>query len=185
MNPFTGTFSADGRWQISPGVEALFTGSYGDTRLSQVSPPGAFDTEQVHSGSIQAGVNADSGFGLLSLSAYRNQALVKIGADHTVRLGLEWRDNADSSDLVGGRLSHSILAGVGYRVTDNLTLALTAQQFNQARIVETAGPLVERSVLLSATVRLREWAARARQAHVGRRIGANGRSGCGGLPWAT
>jgi len=40
-----------------------------------------------------------------------------------------------------------------YRVTDHLTLALTAQQFIAQRLVQSAGPPVERRLLVSATAR--------------------------------
>jgi hypothetical protein len=42
---------------------------------------------------------------------------------------------------------------IAYRVLENVTFALMLQQFNQARIAETAGPPVERRVILSATAR--------------------------------
>ena len=39
-------------------------------------------------------------------------------------------------------------ARVGYRLTDNFTVAVTAQQFNVSRLLQTAGPPVERRVLV-------------------------------------
>jgi iron complex outermembrane receptor protein len=135
--PFTGTFNASGRWRITPTVEAFSDMSVGDTRLAEEEPPGIYDTERLVTTAIRAGVNADTAFGLLSLSATRNDAqvrldnisfgmpltlgeyqttyvaqasdLVKLGTDHTLRLGLEWRDNADDSgDLADGRISNDI-----------------------------------------------------------------------------
>ena len=44
-------------------------------------------------------------------------------------------------------------ARVGYKLTDNLTLALTADQFNVSRLRQTGGPPVERRLFLSATAR--------------------------------
>ena len=44
-------------------------------------------------------------------------------------------------------------ARAGYRVTDHLTLALTAQQFIAQRLMQSAGPPVERRLLISATAR--------------------------------
>jgi hypothetical protein len=43
---------------------------------------------------------------------------------------------------------------VGYRLTDSLTLALAAQQFNQSQLSETAGPPVQRQIIVSLTLRL-------------------------------
>ncbi len=45
-------------------------------------------------------------------------------------------------------------ARIGYRLTDNLTIALTARQFNQSSLVETAGPPVQRQIIASLTLRL-------------------------------
>jgi iron complex outermembrane receptor protein len=42
-------------------------------------------------------------------------------------------------------------ARAGYRLTDNLTLALTAQQFNTSRLLQVAGPPIERRVIASVT----------------------------------
>jgi iron complex outermembrane receptor protein len=44
-------------------------------------------------------------------------------------------------------------ARVGYRLTDHFIAAVTAQQFNQSRIMQTAGPPVERQIIASITVR--------------------------------
>jgi outer membrane receptor for ferrienterochelin and colicins len=41
---------------------------------------------------------------------------------------------------------------VGYNLTDHLTLALTGQQLNVPRVLQAAGPPVERSIIASATV---------------------------------
>nr|WP_294544324.1 TonB-dependent receptor [uncultured Rhodopila sp.] len=139
--PFTGTFNADGRTQITAGVEAFADVSFGDTRLSQPSPAGAYLTEEQHSNSFRLGINGNTPIGLLSLSGYRNEAnvsisnvitddfgdqftarefetqtvsvvqasdLVKLGPDHTVRAGLEYRVNSDSSALLAGSLSNTI-----------------------------------------------------------------------------
>ena len=45
-------------------------------------------------------------------------------------------------------------ARVGYRVTDWMLLALTAQQFNQSQLYETAGPPVERRIIASFSLRM-------------------------------
>ncbi|HEY1930557.1 MAG TPA: TonB-dependent receptor plug domain-containing protein [Acetobacteraceae bacterium] len=139
QSPYSGNFNGDMRWQITPSVEAFADASYGHNRLADQEPPGVFGTEQFVTSSIRAGVNADTRFGVVSLSAYRSDArvgidnvndgvpidvgeyqssyvvqgsdLVKLGADHTLRFGLEYRADADDSgDLAGGRISNSIYA---------------------------------------------------------------------------
>lgn len=42
---------------------------------------------------------------------------------------------------------------VAYRLTERLTLALTAQQFNNSRILQSAAPPIERRLFLTATAR--------------------------------
>ena len=139
-SPFTGNFNADGRWHVTPSIDAFLESSYGTMRLSQPSPEGALFTEQTHEWSLRAGVSAETGLGLLSLSAYQNTTylrgdavtqappflfleheqqevavveatdLVKIGPDHTLRIALEYRDNSDAADFVHGRLADIVYA---------------------------------------------------------------------------
>ena len=45
-------------------------------------------------------------------------------------------------------------ARIGYRVTEHVTVAVTAQQFNAPYLAETAGPPVQRQILLSLTAHL-------------------------------
>ena len=47
----------------------------------------------------------------------------------------------------------TVTARIGYRVTDHVTLALTAQQLNAPRVVQSAGPPVERSLIGTLTAR--------------------------------
>jgi hypothetical protein len=42
----------------------------------------------------------------------------------------------------------------GYRLTDNVTVALSAQQFNVSQLRVSSGPPVERRVFLSLTIHL-------------------------------
>ena len=135
QSPFSGNFNADGRWQITPEIEVFLEGSYGTNRESHPTPQSVFDTEQLHQWSLRTGVTADSPVGSLSLSGYRNQVgldgltvvaptlqtvstyeqqsvttvqasdLLKIGTDHTVRVGLEYRQEAVTSPLFGGSLT--------------------------------------------------------------------------------
>ena len=140
LRPFTGVLNADTRVQISSGVEGFFSASFGNMRIPGISPAGAFDTEQLHANSVRVGLDAETRVGLLSLSAYRNDAqddvysvstffgpstfserqivtvvqasdLIKLGSDHTLRAALEFRQNSASSALLNGNLTNQILAG--------------------------------------------------------------------------
>ncbi len=42
---------------------------------------------------------------------------------------------------------------IGYRLTDHITVALTGQQLNSSRLLESSGPPVERSIIASVTAR--------------------------------
>jgi iron complex outermembrane receptor protein len=137
--PYDGSFNANSRWQITPQVEAFGDVSLGETRLADQEPPGPFGTERLSTSSVRIGVDADTRFGLLSLSATASDArvqiddvngttpvqlgeaqssyvvqasdLVKPAVDHTLRFGLEYRADADDSGLLtGGTISNQIAA---------------------------------------------------------------------------
>lgn len=154
--PFTGTFNIDTRWQVTPTVQAFAEASTGDTRLPDQAPPGVFQTETMVTSSVRVGVNADTAAGLLSLSTYRSDArvlisdlalgtldaidvgeyqttyvvqasdLVKLGANHAVRLGLEYRRNGDDSgSLALGSISNDIYSASlmwDWQMTPSLSL---------------------------------------------------------------
>jgi len=44
-------------------------------------------------------------------------------------------------------------ARIGYHLTDHVTLALSAQQFNTSRLYQSAAPPVERRIMGTLTVR--------------------------------
>lgn len=139
QNPLVGAFNIDGRLQIAPGVQAYIDGSMSDSRFAEMTFEGSFETNTTRANSIRAGLSADTGIGLLSFSAYRNgqelsidssavaglpswvnesvyivQAsdLLKLGTDHVVRIGLEYRNNAETSPgFIGGTIGYQVYAG--------------------------------------------------------------------------
>jgi iron complex outermembrane receptor protein len=139
QNPLIGAFNVDGRLQIAPGVQAYIDGSMSDSRFAEMTFEGSFETNTTRANSIRAGLSADTAIGLLSFSAYRNgqelsidssavsgfpnwvnenvyivQAsdLLKLGADHVVRIGLEYRNNAETSPgFIGGTIGYQVYAG--------------------------------------------------------------------------
>jgi iron complex outermembrane receptor protein len=72
---------------------------------------------------------------------------------------LRWQ--SEYTDYVTGPTNPAILvpnfvtvsARIGYRVTDNVTLALSGAQLGKDRLMETGGPAVARRVMASATVK--------------------------------
>jgi outer membrane receptor for ferrienterochelin and colicins len=116
QSPKGENLNIDGRLRLTPGVEAFAEASATDNRFAEKTFTGRFDTTTTRTDSLRAGISADTRFGLLSFNAYRNaqhvsvtatglgvslqqrvevlQAsdLVRLGSDHTLRLGLEFSD---------------------------------------------------------------------------------------------
>ncbi len=136
QNPLIGAFNVDAKARPTAGVEAFIEASMTDSRVAQDSYVGSFETYFTHTNSLRVGVSVDTPWGLLSLGAYRNEELVsvnvgvplaanwvredvyvvqasdlmKLSDNHTVRLGLEYRNNAATAP--------GFLQGtVGYRTT--------------------------------------------------------------------
>jgi outer membrane receptor for ferrienterochelin and colicins len=121
QSPQTATFNIDAKARPAPDVEAFIEASAADSRYAEGNFAGTVDTMARRTDSFRAGGSVDTGLGLFSLSAYRNEALgsiyeielppipnwfrqtiyvvqasllMKPTPDHTVRIGLEYRDNA-------------------------------------------------------------------------------------------
>jgi iron complex outermembrane receptor protein len=172
QSPFSGNFNADGRWRITPQIEAILEASYGTMRESHPSPQATYDTEQLHPWSVRAGVNADTPIGIVDLSAYRNQMkayglvitstdlqpysanerqsvtvlqasdLLKISNDNTVRIGLEFRQNADAGGIFNGRIADTIYAASlmwDWQITPTVT-ATNAVRFDHAAVSYSGTP---------------------------------------------
>jgi iron complex outermembrane receptor protein len=138
LSPMAGVFNLDARVKFGAGVEGFFEASDADTRYAEENFTDAFDTQSKQTNSFRAGVNADTSIGLLSFSAYRNaesvsiyaptiadlptwgteavivvQAsdLVKVGAEHSLRIGLEYRNNAATSPgAIQGTIGYQVYA---------------------------------------------------------------------------
>lgn len=152
-NPSVGAVNIDGRILIAPGVEAFVEGSMSDSRVAEKAFEGAFDTSFTRTNSLRAGISADTAIGLLGLSAYHNgqqasissanllpvanwvndsvyvvQAsdLMKFGADHTLRLGLEYRNNAATAPgFFQGTIGYEVYAASlmwNWQITPDLSL---------------------------------------------------------------
>jgi outer membrane receptor for ferrienterochelin and colicins len=120
QSPQIGAFNIDAKARPASGVETFIEASMTDSRAAEDTFAGVFSEFFTRTNSLRAGVSVDTRIGLLSVSAYRNEELVsvdtglssladwvkqdvyvvqasdlmKLGADHTVRLGLESRNNA-------------------------------------------------------------------------------------------
>lgn len=134
--PSSGTIAVDARAKLAPSVEWDLFGSYGSVNSDYYVDAGAYSPVGFKANSVRSRVAADTSFGTLQLDAYRNENLlsdntapafdhwvedvtvvrlsdlVKLGTDHTLRLGAEYRDNtASSPQSFSGRIGYTIMAG--------------------------------------------------------------------------
>ncbi len=131
--------SFDARGQASSNVQVYAFGAAVDTRIWEATSSPYYGTDYERTNWARVGASADTSVGLLGLSVYRNELLyayngatewenindtvyvvqandlVKLNAANTVRFGLDYRNNAATSDAV--------LAGkVGYQVYSASTM---------------------------------------------------------------
>jgi iron complex outermembrane receptor protein len=69
---------------------------------------------------------------------------------------LDYRANPDDVTLQPVEVGNYVLmdARAGYRLTENITVGLTAQQFNVSQLLVSAGPPVQRRVFITLTIHL-------------------------------
>ncbi len=133
-NPRRGSISVDGRMRIAPGIEGSLSGSVVDNRsYGQVGLP-IYATTHSRATAVRATLRADTSLGQFDLNVYRNGAdvdyrggvtqlglrndvtvvqgtyLAKLGANHTVRLGLEFRDNTELVAAERSRVGYHLFA---------------------------------------------------------------------------
>jgi len=159
ISPFNYAFHLDGRTQFSQDIGAFVDVSLADTRTAEQSPGGPFDTGTLRSASFRAGMSAETASGLWSLSAYHSETLVsltsvvyglplsfgetqttdvvqasdlvKLGTDHALRIGMEYRHNADrSQDFLLGTIANTIYAASlmwDWQITPSVSLTNAAR----------------------------------------------------------
>jgi outer membrane receptor for ferrienterochelin and colicins len=140
-NPALGSFNIDSKAQVAPGVQVTLEGSMTDTQTQDVIPNTTSELDVFHSNSIKAGVMADTAWGTVAIDAYRNWVVLnasdtqpakpafqitntvyvlqasdtlKLNADHTIRISLEYRNNsAYSAAFLGGTIGYSVYSASG------------------------------------------------------------------------
>jgi iron complex outermembrane receptor protein len=135
-SPERGSVSVDARAQAASNVEVFLSGAAVDTRIWEATSSPYYGTDFERTNWMRAGLAADTRYGLVELSAYRNQLLyvyngasewenindtvavvqasdlVKLNADHTIRIGLDYRDNRATSDAVlAGKVGYQVYSG--------------------------------------------------------------------------
>jgi iron complex outermembrane receptor protein len=141
--------SADGAVRLTPKLELTAEATATSSQMFQVIPLPRFDTEASQTNSIKLGLAADTSLGLITLTAYRNgyvfavenatpnitdrnqtyvveaNDVFKLGADNTLRFGIEFRDNSVTSALVGGTIGYDVEAASAmwnWQITPELAL---------------------------------------------------------------
>jgi outer membrane receptor for ferrienterochelin and colicins len=134
LNPTQGYINADGKYRVAPGVIVSLSASSVTANNIADSSIGSLLQRYYRTNSVSAGISADSPIGALSLMAYRNELnfdstagtgstnfwtnvvyvvqgndVLRLNADHTIRIGLEYRDNALEAPIF-------VANGIGYKV---------------------------------------------------------------------
>ncbi|MGD0105244.1 MAG: TonB-dependent receptor [Rhodopila sp.] len=132
-SPERSAVSLDARVQAASNVQLTLSGAAVDTRIWEATSSPYYGTDFERTNWARAGLAADTDFGLINLSAYRNELLyvyngasewenindtvvvvqasdlLKLNADHTIRIGLDFRDNSATSDAVlAGRVGYDV-----------------------------------------------------------------------------
>lgn len=166
-SPRRGSVAADARVRIAPGVEAALSGSVVD--LHTFEPVGApiYGASRYRTNAVRAKLTAETGFGVLGLNVYRNHSdygydsvvgptrltdtvtvaqgshLVKLGTDHTVRIGLEFRDNSQRQPFYGSQIGYQLYAGSlmwDWQVTPRVSLTNAVRV--DRLVLNYSGPLL-------------------------------------------
>ncbi len=130
--PRNGTFNLEGSWQALPNVQITAEGGIVDSRTGVAEIQGSYLDARYRISTMRFGATADSQFGLLAFDFFRNKAinsyynplatvdlvntvyvakasdLFKVNADHTIRIGLEYRNNAAVGPVFGGTIGYQV-----------------------------------------------------------------------------
>jgi iron complex outermembrane receptor protein len=134
-SPQRGSVALDARMRIAPGVEAFASASVLNNRVWEATTSPYYGTDFQRTNAVRAGVSADTNLGLITLSGYRNELryeyfgatevsdlhdtvyvlqasdVVKLGANHTVRVGFDYRNNtATSSRVLAGQIGYDVFS---------------------------------------------------------------------------
>jgi iron complex outermembrane receptor protein len=153
-NPLIGTFNLDAKAHPASNVTLFLEASATNATYFEDVFVGSFDKTAHRTNSLRAGGSIDTELGLLSLSAYRNETLVNINGvsalgslanwtdqelyvvqldllskpapDHTIRVGIEYRNNAVTAPgFVAGTIGYQVYAASAmwnWQITPSLAL---------------------------------------------------------------
>lgn len=130
--PRAANLTLDARWQIDPDLLLRAEASLTDALSPRVTPVAVSINTQVQTNSLRLGAAATTKLGLVDIDVYRNAGtyeysnpatgggparnivtvarlghLLKLGATHTLRTSLDYRNNSDSADrAIGGTIAY-------------------------------------------------------------------------------
>jgi len=161
-NPSTARANVDAVAQLTDKATLRVEGSMSNGAATQVISTFAYASHRVKTDSMKATLNAETGFGLIQAQAYRNnldaltpgrrylnnitvyslEDLFKIGAAHTIRVGVEYRDNQlDTASYQGAKISYTVLApSAMWNWVVNPKLSLTAAARVDKLSLKRTGP---------------------------------------------
>lgn len=135
VRPRRESIAMDARARLAPGVEATLSGSAVDLRTFEPVASPYYAASRYNTDAVRGALSAETAAGLLGLNLYRNSArydyrsglatarlentvtvvqasdTVKLGADHTLRLQLEYRDNDMVEPAYRNRFGYRLYAG--------------------------------------------------------------------------
>ncbi|WP_061937330.1 TonB-dependent siderophore receptor [Aureimonas sp. AU22] len=148
--PDVETGAADMRYRLNDKTELGVSASIGQIRTDFYPDLGSYLPLDVESDSLRGTLSSDTAIGLIQFDAYRNannlrstgtkidlgwqqdttvvkaSDLVRIGSDHTVRIGAEYRNNTIASDTYfSGEMTSDVLSGSAmwnWQMRPNLSL---------------------------------------------------------------
>lgn len=154
-SPQRGSVALDARMRIAPGVEAFASASALDNRVWEATASPYYGTDFHRTNAVRAGISADTSVGLITLTGYRNELrykyfgatevsdlhdtvyvlqasdVVKLGANHTVRVGLDYRNNtATSSRVLAGQVGYDVFSASAmwdWQIVPSLSLTNTVR----------------------------------------------------------
>ncbi len=131
--PLRNALNLDARFQATPDIELFASGSAVQTRIWEATSSPYYGTDYHRTLWWRLGLAAETSIGLIGLSVYRNELLyvfngateyenlndtvtvlqasdlVKINANHTLRIGLDFRDNVATSDgVLAGKIGYDV-----------------------------------------------------------------------------
>ena len=134
-SPERESFSLDVRGKAAPDLEVFLSGAMVETHIWEATSCPFYGTDYQRTNWARTGFAADTDYGLIGVSVYRNELrylfdgvteredlhdtvtvvqasdLVKLNADHTVRFGVDYRENtATSSRVVAGTISYQVFS---------------------------------------------------------------------------